>query len=103
MKNKKQIAENLKKINPFILVVALTLLYFIFIIIIQYVEFEGKAKDLTFVIMPGDKNKEKKVEPLIACLFSILLVFSFYFLIGLSRLVVRKLGSNTSTSTNSLL
>lgn len=34
MKTKKQLTENLKKINPFFLIVALTLLYLIFIIII---------------------------------------------------------------------
>jgi hypothetical protein len=39
--------------------------------------------------MPGTDN-QKKLEPIYACLFSILLVFTFYYFIGLVRIAMRK-------------
>lgn len=59
----------------------------IFILIIQYTDFEGK--EITpFIVMPGTPQ-EKKLEPITACLFSILLSFTFYFVMGLGRLSIR--------------
>jgi len=76
-------------INPFFLIVALTALYVVFIIIIQYADFKGKEDLKPFYLMPGTPQQEE-LEPLPACLFSILLVASFYYFIGLARLAVRK-------------
>lgn len=79
----------MKGVNPFYLIIALTALYLIFIIIIQYADFKGKEDLKDFYLMPGTEQ-QKKLEPIHACLFSILLVFSFYYFIGLARLAIRK-------------
>ena len=76
-------------VNPFLLVVILTVLYLAFIIVIQYADFKGKEDLKPFYLMPGTPQ-QKELEPLPACLFSILLVASFYYFIGLARLAIRK-------------
>lgn len=84
-----KVKEIVKGINPVYLTILLTVLYLIFIIIIQYADFKGKEDLKDFYLMPNTKE-QKKLEPIYACLFSILLVYSFYFFIGLGRLSIRK-------------
>lgn len=68
----------------------LTTLYLIFILIVQYADFKGREDLKDWYLMPGDVKKQKKLEPIYACLFSILLVFTFYYFIGLVRIAIRK-------------
>lgn len=92
-----------KKINPFYLTCLLTVLYLVFIIIIQYAKFEGKGL-LNIKLMPGTKE-QKELEPIEACLYSILLVFTWYFVMCLMRLSVRmaaKWEAEGAESSNSL-
>ena len=80
--------EAVKGINPLILVGILSVLYIVFIIVIQYAEFEGKGL-LNIKLMPGTKQ-QKELKPIEACLFSILLVYSWYFVMCLFRITIRK-------------
>jgi len=105
LKTMKDIKSNVKKINPLILFFVLTLFYFIFIIVIQYADFKGKEDLKDFVLMPNTPELRKKIDPIEACLFSILLVFNWYFVMCLARLSIRKAAkweSNGAGSSNSL-
>lgn len=79
-----------KGINPFYLTLLLTVLYLIFIIIIQYADFKGKEDLRPFVLMIGTPQ-QKLLEPIAACLFSILLVFTIFLFLALCRLAMRKI------------
>jgi hypothetical protein len=76
-------------IQPFYLIVLLTFLYLIFVIIIQFAEFKGKENLEKLYVMEGT-TYQKALEPIFACLFSILLVASWYFVMSLIRLCIRK-------------
>ena len=105
LKTMKDIKSNVKKINPMILFFVLTLFYLIFIIIIQYADFKGKEDLKEFVLMPNTPEQRKTLEPIEACLFSILLVFTWYFVMCLFRLSIRKAAkweSQGAESSNSL-
>lgn len=94
-----------KGVNPFYLIIILTLLYLIFIIIIQYADFKGKEQLRPFILMAGTAQ-QKLLEPIFACLFSILLVVTIYLIIALIRLAIRKVTNcdkNGAEPTKSIL
>lgn len=67
----------------------LTILYIIFIIIIEAISPKNLSEFILNYSNP-DKSTHKKLRPIVAALFSILLIFTFYFVLACIRIMIRK-------------